>query len=44
MQGKLKMKDLWKHANQGLLKKSFTAEVAPHGVVMLKISHANGNG
>ncbi|RNI35797.1 glycoside hydrolase family 27 protein [Hanamia caeni] len=43
MQGKLKMRDLWRHANQGLLKKSFTAKVAPHGVVMLKILHANGN-
>ncbi len=39
MHGKLKVRDLWKHANEGLLKKSFIAEVAPHGVVMLKISH-----
>ncbi len=39
IQGKLKGRDLWKHADIGSLKESFTAEVPPHGVVMLKISH-----
>jgi alpha-galactosidase len=38
MHGKLTVRDLWQHVNKGSLKKYFSAEVAPHGVVMLKIS------
>ncbi|MEO8110483.1 MAG: glycoside hydrolase family 27 protein [Ginsengibacter sp.] len=39
MQGNVVVRDLWKHANRGLMKKSFSADVPPHGVVMIKISH-----
>jgi alpha-galactosidase len=40
MKGKLKVRDLWNHADKGSLKRSFIAEVDPHGVSMLKISHS----
>jgi alpha-galactosidase len=40
MKGKLKVRDLWKHDDKGSLKRSFIAEVDPHGVSMLKISHS----
>jgi alpha-galactosidase len=40
MKGKLKVRDLWKHEDKGSLKRSFIAEVDPHGVSMLKISHS----
>jgi alpha-galactosidase len=38
MQGKLKVRDLLKHANKGSFKKHFSAAVPPHGVVMIKVS------
>jgi alpha-galactosidase len=38
MQGKLKVRDLLKHANKGSFKKYFSADVPPHGVVMIKVS------
>ena len=38
MQGKLKVRDLWEHASKGSFKKHFSADVPPHGVVMIKVS------
>lgn len=39
--GKVKVRDLWKHKDLGMLKGSYTAAVAGHGVVMLKLSAAS---
>lgn len=38
MHGKLKVRNLWQHTNSGSLKRTFSAKVAPHGIVMIKIS------
>lgn len=37
MKGKLKVRDLWKQADLGILKNGYSATVPPHGVVMLKV-------
>ncbi len=34
----LHARDLWKHKDLGRLSKSYSAEVAPHGVVMIRLS------
>jgi alpha-galactosidase len=36
--GQFIVRDLWEHKNKGVYKKSFTASVAPLGVVMIKIN------
>ena len=36
--GIVNARDLWKHANIGEIKGTYTVKAAPHGVVMLKIS------
>lgn len=39
MQGKAKVRDLWKHEDLGMLS-SFSTRVPPHGVVVIRISKA----
>jgi alpha-galactosidase len=36
--GKHKVRDLWKHEDLGSMADSYSAEVAPHGVVLLRIA------
>jgi len=36
--GKHKVRDLWKHEDLGSLNDSYSAEVAPHGVVLIKVA------
>ena len=37
-EGKVFSRDLWKHINKEITSGSFSEIVAPHGVVMLKVS------
>ena len=37
--GPAKLRDLFQRADVGLARDSYTAEVAKHGVVLLKVSH-----
>ena len=39
MGGRPHVRELWAHANRGRVPDHFTATVAPHGVVMLRVSH-----
>ncbi len=41
--GPARVRDLWAHANRGSHSNSYTASVAAHGVVMLKISGREGS-
>jgi alpha-galactosidase len=36
--GKYMVRDLWEHANKGMITDSYSSIAAPHGVVMVKIS------
>jgi alpha-galactosidase len=38
LKGKLKVRDLWAHADRGETADGFSSKVAPHGVVMLRVS------
>lgn len=38
LNGKLKVRDLWAHADRGSVADGFSAKVAPHGVVMIRVS------
>jgi alpha-galactosidase len=35
---KVKIRDLWAHANKGTFNSSYSAKVAPHGVTMIKLT------
>lgn len=37
---KAKVRDLWEHANKGVFTDAYSAQVAPHGVVMLKLTES----
>jgi alpha-galactosidase len=37
---KAKVRDLWEHANKGIFTGTYSAQVAPHGVVMLKLTES----
>ena len=39
-EGRARVRDLWAHADRGVLEDSFTADVPSHGVVMVKIEGA----
>jgi alpha-galactosidase len=39
LKGKHKVRDLWAHSDLGAFRDSFSAEVAAHGVMMLRIAH-----
>ncbi len=39
LQGKHKVRDLWKHSDIGSVRDTLSADVPQHGVVMLRISH-----
>ena len=36
--GKYKVRDLWEHADKGIMTDSYSSNAAPHGIVMIKIS------
>jgi alpha-galactosidase len=38
LSGRPKVRDLWAHAERGHVADGFTAKVAPHGVVMIRVS------
>jgi alpha-galactosidase len=38
LRGPLKVRDLWAHADRGTFADGFSARVAPHGVVMIRLS------
>jgi alpha-galactosidase len=38
LEGKHKVRDLWRHANAGSVKDAYLADVPQHGVVMLRIA------
>ncbi len=38
LEGKHKVRDLWKHANFGTAKDEWTADVPQHGVVIVRIA------
>jgi len=38
LEGKHKVRDLWRHVNAGSVKDGYTADVPQHGVVMVRIA------
>jgi alpha-galactosidase len=38
IEGAHAVRDLWEHADKGTVADSYTAEVPPHGVVLIKIA------
>lgn len=38
MKGRAKVRDLWRHQDLGAFEREFSARVAPHGAVMVKVS------
>jgi alpha-galactosidase len=41
VKGKARIRDLWKHSNEGNSTDSFAAEVPSHGVVLIKVTAEN---
>ena len=37
LQGNLKVRDLWAHKDLGAISNQFSATVAPHGVVLIRV-------